>query len=270
MIDQVWNDDSNSEIKSLIRIKFHRIRNISLRHERITRFFHFLQSTEGQQGMMMTRARLARRQKVTVRWLPVELIIEIFRRVQKLIGREEFMRWGIASMKLDQEYCNNLLAFALSSKEWSAIAQAELFGHVILENRSRTSRFLDAVRGSEKLSGLCRAIKSLNLGGELYIYPTEGLGDDLDGIALHCPNLIEISCGRVQVRLEYFGTLPRIRITSGGLTMSSAGRKHEEIREAQDCNWMYPTAFDFQSTTSAIHTLDHSIISHQRQNSISS
>jgi hypothetical protein len=40
--------------------------------------------------MMQTRARTSRRNKVTVRWLPVELIIEIFRRVQKLIGRKDF------------------------------------------------------------------------------------------------------------------------------------------------------------------------------------
>jgi hypothetical protein len=148
---------------------------------------------------MQTRFKSYPRNTVTVRWLPVELIIEIFRAVQKLIGAGE--AWGL------QEYYNNLLAFALSSKEWTAIAQAELFRRIILRNRSMMTRFLEALRGSEKLRGFCHAVTSLHMGGEYYIYETEGLGDDLDGIALHCPNLIEISCCRVHVRLEYFRTL---------------------------------------------------------------
>jgi hypothetical protein len=157
--------------------------------------------------MMQARARTSRRSKVTVQWLPVELIIEIFRAVQKLIGRKDFNWVGDESMALDQEYYNNLLVFALSSKEWTAIAQAELFRQIILKNRSKMGRFLEALRGSEKLKGLCRAVTSLIMGWESNCFETEGLGDDLDEIALHCPNLIEISCCRVDVRLEYFGTL---------------------------------------------------------------
>jgi hypothetical protein len=218
---------------------------------------------------MQTRARSSRRHAVNVRWIPVELIIEIFRAAQKLIGRCDFKEDCFESMQLDQEYYNNLLAFALSSKEWTAIAQAELFKHIIFKNRSNMTRFLEAVRGSEKLRVMSSDVTSLNMGGELDIYETERLGDDLDGIALHCPNLIEISCGRANVRLEYFSTLPRIRIISGGLTMSSAGRKYEEVGPAQRRLWIYPTAFHFQSTDSAVHTLYHSIITPLRQRTIS-
>jgi hypothetical protein len=95
---------------------------------------------------MQTRARSSRRNKVNVRWLPVELIIEIFRRVQELIGRCDFKLNYYQSMKLDQEFYDNLLAFALSSKEWTAIAQAELFKNVILGNRSKTVQFLKLVK----------------------------------------------------------------------------------------------------------------------------
>jgi hypothetical protein len=145
---------------------------------------------------MQNRAKSHRRNKVTVRWLPVELIIEIFRAVQKLIKGGE--AWGV------QVYYNNLRAFALSNKEWTAIAQAELFRTVILENRSKTSRFLEAVRGSEKLREFCRAVTSLTMGRKYYSYETEGLGDDLDEIARYCPNLVDVSCCNVGVRLEYF------------------------------------------------------------------
>jgi hypothetical protein len=153
---------------------------------------------------MQTRSRSARRNKVTIRWLPVELIIEIFRRVQKLIGRKDFYWAGDASMALDQEYCNNLLAFALSTKEWTAIAQAELFRHIILKNRSKMSRFMESLRGSEKLRGFSRNVTSLNFGSQSNNYWTKGLGDDLDEIALYCPYLLEVSPYRVDVRLEYF------------------------------------------------------------------
>jgi hypothetical protein len=107
-------------------------------------------------------------------------------------------------MKLDQEYNNNLLAFALSSKEWTSIAQAELFRTIILKNRSKMSRFLEAVRGSEKLNGFCHAATSLHMAGQHGGLGTEGLGGDIDEIALYCPNLVDVKCWRVRVRLEYF------------------------------------------------------------------
>jgi hypothetical protein len=107
-------------------------------------------------------------------------------------------------MRLNQEYYNNLLAFALSSKEWTAIAQAELFRHITMKDRIKMNRFLEAVRGSEKLRGFSRAVTSLNLGNYAHGYKVEGLGDDLGEIAFYCPNLVDVSCWNVDVRLEYF------------------------------------------------------------------
>jgi hypothetical protein len=155
---------------------------------------------------MQTRARSSRRNKVNVRWLPAELIIEIFRRVQKLIGRREFSQAGDVSMELDQEYYDNLVAFALGMKEWTAIAQAELFRTIILKNRREMDRFLEAVRGSEKLRELSRNVTTLNLGRQEDNHLTEGLGVDLDEIALYCPSLVDVTCWSMDVRLEYFRT----------------------------------------------------------------
>jgi hypothetical protein len=164
-------------------------------------------------------------------WIPVELILEIFRAVQKLIGRKEWIRWGNASTELDQEYCNNLLAFALSSKEWTAIAQAELFRTVNLKDRSRMSRFLEAARGSEKLRVLSRGVTSLYLGcSSSLIYEVVGLGDDLNEIALYCPNVVEVSTLYVDVRLEYFRmSLPSHLAPRNVLTTLFARRKYEEV-----------------------------------------
>jgi hypothetical protein len=166
--------------------------------------------------MMQTRAKSSRRQKVTVRWLPVELIIEIFRAVQKLIGRYDFKRDWLLSMRLDQEYYNNLLAFALSSKEWTAIAQSELFRHVILKNRSKTGQFLRLVRHNKELRTHAESSVSIRFGGraEAVCNATGvGLGDHLGEIALYCLNVVEISCYGVHVRLEYFRT--SFRLTDG-------------------------------------------------------
>jgi hypothetical protein len=202
--------------------------------------------------MMETRARTSRRNKVTVRWLPFELIIEVFRRVQKSI---EFSQAAQSSITLNQEYNDNLLAFALSSREWTAIAQAELFRHVILKNRNKTIGFLDALRGSEKLRGFSHAVTSLNFGSQYAYYKTEGLGDDLDEIALYCPNVVEVSTLYVDVRLEYFRMLLQSHLAQREvLTTLFARRKYEEVGQAHHHIWIHPPAFDLQSTNRAFHS----------------
>jgi hypothetical protein len=187
------------EIKTIEFEKFLLITNASL--EFSFSFFAHL----GRSRMMQNRARSSRRNKVTVRWLPVELIIEIFRRVQKLIGRYDFKLNWKQSMKLDQEYCNNLLAFALMRQEWTAIAQAELFRNIILNDQSKTGQFLKLVRGNMELRRYADSATSIRF-GHLTVgdYDAEGLDDDLNEIALYCPNVVEISCFRVDVKLDYF------------------------------------------------------------------
>jgi hypothetical protein len=212
--------------------------------------------------MKQTRSKLARRQKVTVQWLPAELIIEIFRRVQKLIGRVDFNQAPWDSLKLDQEYYDNLLAFALSAKEWTAIAQAELFRHIILKDRSKMGRFLEALRGNEKLRELSRGVTSLNLGSSSRIFEVEGLGDDLDEIALYCPNVVEVSTLQVDVRLEYFRMSLQSHLAQRNvLTSLFARRKYEEVGQAQHDRWICPAAFDFWRTKPALQPPHHAAIS---------
>ncbi len=111
-------------------------------------------------------------------------------------------------MRLDQEYCNNLLTFALSSKEWTAIAQAELVRNIILKNRSKTGQFLKLVRENNDFRNNAEGTVSLRFGSEDEGgYDAEGLGDDLDEITLYCPNVVEISCYSMDFRPEYFRTL---------------------------------------------------------------
>jgi hypothetical protein len=155
----------------------------------------------------MNRAKPSRRSKFTVRWLPVELIIEIFRRVQKLIGRFDFKLTHVQSMMSAREYYNNLLAFALSSKEWTAIAQAELFRNIILKNRSKTGQFLKLVRENEQFRSHAESTISIRFGGDAEgVFDMQGLDDELDGIALYCPNVVEISCLKSFMKLESFRT----------------------------------------------------------------
>jgi hypothetical protein len=158
--------------------------------------------------MMQTRARSSRRQKVTVRWLPVELIIEIFRAVQKLIERYGFKPGSYESTLRHQEYYNNVLAFALSSKDWTAIAQAELFKNLFLGNRTKTRQFLELVRENKESRSYAGSAMSIRFGGGDFgnDYDAEGLDASLHEIALYCPGVVEIWCYRVDVRLEYFRT----------------------------------------------------------------
>jgi hypothetical protein len=206
--------------------------------------------------MLQTRSRTSRRNKVNVRWLPVELIIEIFRAVRPVS---------------DQGYYNNLRKFALSNKEWTAIAQAELFRNVILENRSKTGQFLELVRDNKELRSYAESAISIRLGGRsMKDYDAGGLGDDLDEIALYCPHVVEISCHRVDVRLEYFRKSSMFHlIRSSMLTIISTGRKHEEFGQAQPRMWIYPAAFDFRSTNQAPHSPHYSAITRLRRHPIS-
>jgi hypothetical protein len=142
-----------------------------------------------------------------VRWLPAELILEIFRRVRALIGRYDFKLEPGTSMRLERGYYNNLLAFALSSKEWTAIAQSELFKNLILGNRSKTGQFLETLRMSKELRRHAEVSLSIGFGGAAQgVLDMYGLDDDLDEIALYCPNVVEIFCFGVDVGVEYFRT----------------------------------------------------------------
>jgi hypothetical protein len=136
--------------------------------------------------------------------IPVELTLGIFRQVQKLIGRHEFELAPAQSLFLDQEYNDNLLQYALACKEWTAIAQSELFKNPLLRDRTQTRRFLELVRGSAMFKEYAVQSTSLKLGLSHVNYKVDGLSGDLDEIALYCPNLVEISCLRLDVRLEYF------------------------------------------------------------------
>jgi hypothetical protein len=158
-------------------------------------------------SLTQTRVRSSRKHKVNMRWLPVELVIEIFRRVQKLIGRWDFKLNCRESMKLERQCYNNLLAFALSSKEWTAIAQAELFRNIILKNRSETGQFFKLVRDKKELRSHAESAVSIRFGGaQQGHFDMKGLDDDLDEITLYCPNVVVISCYEVRVVLEYFRT----------------------------------------------------------------
>jgi hypothetical protein len=137
-------------------------------------------------------------------WIPVELILEIFRAVQKLIGRDEFKLRPRSSMLLDQGYYDNLVKYALTCKEWTPIAQSELFKNLILKDRAQTGRFLELVGGSAMFKDYAQSTSTLRLGCSRGHYEVDGLSGDLDKIALCCPTVVEISCYEVDVRVEYF------------------------------------------------------------------
>jgi hypothetical protein len=98
-----------------------------------------------------------------------------------------------------------LLAFALSSKEWTATAQAELFKNLIFGNRRKTGQFLELVRERKEFRNHAEGVISFKLGEAARGgYDVAGLGDDLDEITLYCPNVVECSCHHVSIRLDYF------------------------------------------------------------------
>jgi hypothetical protein len=64
----------------------------------------------------------------------------------------------------------------------------------------------ELVRGSATFEKYAKSTIALRLGSDASIYHETGLDSDLDEIAHFCPNLVEISCYDVSLKLEYFGT----------------------------------------------------------------
>jgi hypothetical protein len=136
--------------------------------------------------------------------LPVELIFSIFRDVRRLIGQRDFKHDAWGSMKAADEYMENLLAFALTYREWTTVAQSELLKNMILSGKPQAERLIGILKGSEALREYARAARQIRFGQRHQNYDGGKFNEMLNEIALYCPNVVEISCSGVPVRLEYF------------------------------------------------------------------
>jgi hypothetical protein len=143
--------------------------------------------------------------------LPTELNLKILHHVKGSIRNATFTSDAETVVKHGTAYNNFLSQMASYDRHWTALAQSELFHHIILANESRTRLLLKLLRTSD--NGVFRTYaektSSIRLGhaqGNNREY--HGLKKHLNELAEYCPNIVEISCIALKTNFSDFRELP--------------------------------------------------------------
>jgi hypothetical protein len=143
--------------------------------------------------------------------LPTELNLKVLHHVRDSTSTVEFNSDAVTSMRQASAYNEFLLLMALYHRHWTALAQSELFHHIILENDNRTRLLLKLLRkrGNGVLRTYAEKASSMRLGYYSdFDQHNEELKEHLDELAEYCPNIVEISCACVNTKFSYFRELP--------------------------------------------------------------
>lgn len=128
--------------------------------------------------------------------LPTELNLNILHHVRDSTPILKFSYHAVDSMRQASAYDEFLLLMALYHRHWTALAQSELFHHIILANEDKTRLLLKLLRkrGNGVLRTYTEKAASMRLGYERSNQDYDRLEDHLDELAQYCPNIVEISC----------------------------------------------------------------------------
>lgn len=137
--------------------------------------------------------------------LPTELWIEIFRDVRLLNGSVEFEVEAETSMFLEGQYVKSLLLLANVHREFTAVAQFELFHRLILTTVIKAKILLKLLRENETMREYATNVRSIRFGAQYERAVLDGgLGGVADELVEYCPGIIEISCSSAIVKLGDF------------------------------------------------------------------
>jgi hypothetical protein len=147
--------------------------------------------------------------------LPVELQLQTIHHIRDSIPSTLFEDSAYHTIVAIKEYNKVLAALALYHREWTAIAQSELFRNLYIRDAEKMKSLLDLLHGSEESRGNIKHSRSAVLGGKLYWRLPRGRRDDLDELADYCPDLAEMSCYKMDLfKLEECRTSCRIKLES--------------------------------------------------------
>jgi hypothetical protein len=142
--------------------------------------------------------------------LPTELNLNILHHVRDSIPYTLFTDYAVISMERADEYNAFLRRMARYHRHWTALAQSELFHHIILVNEHKTRLLLKLLR--QRVNGVFRtyaqSASSMRLGYKSSA--NQGYDDlkhHLDELAQHCPNIVEIFCASVNTPFSDFREL---------------------------------------------------------------
>jgi hypothetical protein len=158
--------------------------------------------------------------------LPTELNLKVLHLVRDSIPNEAFTSNADASMTHAAEYNALLLRMARYHRHWTALAQSELFHHIILADENKPRLLLKLLR--KRRNGVFRSYadkaSSMRLGNEItgYAQDYDDLKDHLDELAGYCPNIVEISCACVNTLFSDFRELSPVQAQAKLMKVSLA------------------------------------------------
>jgi hypothetical protein len=171
--------------------------------------------------------------------LPAELNLKILHHVRDSTPTLKSSSNTVASMRQGNAYNEFLLLMALYHRRWTAVAQSELFHHIILVNEDKTQLLLKLL--SEEVDNSFRtyahSASSIILGRFLSRASYEGWKDQVDELAQYCPNIVDISCAYVNTNFSDFRELSPLQLTTEAqLNESWSWRRAENIKRLDRLN----------------------------------
>jgi hypothetical protein len=144
--------------------------------------------------------------------LPVEIRLPIIHHIQDSIPTPLFEDYPLGSIRAIQEFYAVLIALSLYHREWTAIAQSELFRNLYIRDEEKLKSLLDLLHGSEESREYMKHSRSALLGGNRYWGYPRGCRDDLDKLADYCPDLEQMSCYCMDLKLAECRTSCRTKL----------------------------------------------------------
>jgi hypothetical protein len=139
--------------------------------------------------------------------LPVELQLQTIHHIRHSIPASLFEHDADEAIKALEELYEVLIALSLYHREWTAIAQSELFRNLYIRDAEKMKSLLDLLHGSEESRGNIKHIRTAILGERSGHWRfAGGRSDDLDELADYCPDLAEMSCYGMDLELAQFRT----------------------------------------------------------------
>jgi hypothetical protein len=96
--------------------------------------------------------------------IPNELKLQILRRYRGFLPDPAFDAQPILAMDHDNAYNEILLRMALFHREWTALAQSELFHLIILVDGRKTELLLKLLREKDVFADYAKSVTSIRLG----------------------------------------------------------------------------------------------------------
>jgi hypothetical protein len=139
--------------------------------------------------------------------LPVELRLPIIQHIRDSIPTPLFEFDPEAAIDLCKYYNKILIALSLYHREWTAIAQSELFRNLYIRDARKMRLLLELLRRDGDFREYIKYSRRVLLGERNRKWADAGgLQDYFDELVEHCPDLEEVSCHRMRIQLVNLGT----------------------------------------------------------------